>query len=39
MLVVGLLLRREDIEVDAVDESENTALHFAARNGHADIVK
>ncbi|KAI4178117.1 MAG: hypothetical protein LQ348_005686, partial [Seirophora lacunosa] len=38
--VITQLLRRETIDVDAADKADGiTALHFAARNDHHEIVK
>ncbi|KAH9077979.1 serine/threonine protein kinase [Aphanomyces euteiches] len=37
--LVESLLTRADIDVNAIDETENTALHAAAEKGKLDIVK
>lgn len=37
--VVDLLLAKEDVDVDAPDDDDDTALHLAAAVGHLDIVQ
>ena len=35
----SVLLRRPDIDIDAVDIEENTPLHYAASEGHPKVVQ
>lgn len=37
--MVKLLVERDDVKADSKDESSQTPLWFAARNGHEAVVR